>query len=193
MTSKVFLLVTALSLLGCAMGENKASRRLLGLDSLVSRQSALLDERGFALEKNAAVNDKRQTTTLTPDSLGWSNELSVFRQLEVIERPSFRDHYVITETEDTNSNLRVLSLMADTSTVPVSYIRYYYLKTRSNVHRIEARYLETNPLYVSTRYLVLEFEESNGQRLIHRYSVEGYQKIMLADSVHFSITGTAAF
>jgi hypothetical protein len=149
------------------------------------------------LEKKAGIGDQQEVVVITPDSAGWSNELAVFRQLEVAERPTNRDKYTVSEIEDSRSNLRVRSYVAketgDTRRTPVPYIHFFYLDGISDIRRIEAGYYESNLLYTSKRELVLEFEEATGPNPLRRYSIDGYQKVMMADSVHFLVEAEVIF
>ena len=43
------------------------------------------------------------------------------------------------------------------------------------------------------RDLVLEFEEMSGASLLRRYTINGYQRVIMADSVHFSVEAEVIF
>ena len=115
----------------------------------------------------------------------------MFRELEIAGRPTYRDRYVVTDTEDSNSNLHVRSFEA--TETPVPFIRFYYLDGPGDVRKIEAAYYESNPLYTSRRDLLMEFEDVAGVRILHRYRIDGFQKISMADSVHYVVRGEVIF
>jgi hypothetical protein len=161
------------------------------IDSVISVQVKYLSEGRFRLQKFAAIGLDTTSVALSPDSTGWERELAVFRQLEVAERPSNRDKYTMVDREDMNSNLRVR--LFEAKDTPVPFIRFYYLGDLSDVRRIESEYYESNPLYTSKRDLVMEFEELDGVATLRRYQVDGFQKIQMSDSVHFSIDAEIIF
>jgi hypothetical protein len=175
----------------CSTPEKVSSRMFYNVDSLITEQIGVLTRARLKLEKHAGIGDSLSSVVITPDSIGWANELSVFRQLEIAGRPTNRDKYEMTESEDTKSNLKVRSYVA--AGTPVPYVHFYYLNDFNDLRKIEAGYYETNMLYTSKRDLILELEESNGRATLRRYSIEGYQKIMMADSVHFLVEAEVIF
>jgi hypothetical protein len=71
----------------------------------------------------------------------------------------------------------------------VPFVQFYYQHDVTNLKRIEAEYQEQNALYYTKRRLSIQFDGS-GKNLIHHYSIEGAQKMILSDSVRFSIHGS---
>ncbi len=185
-----FLLVVALAWLGaCTAREKKYVKAYTDLDSLVNAQITALKEEQQTLKKRAWLNQLASDTAYRPDSLAWTNELSIFRQLDAINKPTFRGAYVRETGTDSKSNLAVLSLTSNKpSTVP--YIRFYYLNKPANLKRVEARFEESNALFSTYRQMEMQFEEINGQTLLKSFRVEGAQKMMLSDSVRFGIEAT---
>jgi hypothetical protein len=175
----------------CSTPERVSSRMFYDIDSLINVQVAFLSKSGSRLEKKAGIGENLERVVNTPDSAGWSKELAVFRQLEVAGRPTNRDKYQVSEREDTRSNLKVRSYVA--TGTPVPYVHLYYLNGIGDLRKIEAGYYESNLLYTSKRDLTLEFDRGNGTATLKRYSIEGYQKIIMADSVHFSVEAEVIF
>jgi hypothetical protein len=188
------LVIVAVS---CSTPEQVSSQAFLDIDSLITSQVAFLSRANAKVEKKAGIGDELTDAVVAPDSAGWSDELSVFRQLELAERPVNRDRYIVQETDDSRSNLKVRSYVAKSTEededTPVPYIHLYYLKGINDIRRIEAGYYETNLLYTSKRDLILEFEEMGGASLLRRYSINGYQRVIMADSVHFSVEAEVIF
>jgi hypothetical protein len=169
----------------CSRPTPRKAQTFNSIDSVIDVQVKFLSDGQYKLRKYASIGADTTSVTLSPDSTGWERELAVFRQLEVAERSSNRDKYLMTDREDINSNLRVMSFEAKDT--PVPFIRFYYLVDLTDVRRIESEYYETNPLYTSKRDLVMEFEPVDGMAMLRRYQVDGFQKIRMADSVHFSV------
>jgi len=162
-------------------------KRYLNVDSLVSSQIDYLNHSKASLTKEAAIGDKTSVSTTLPDSTLWSHELDVFRQLDLINRPTYRDAYLVTDRlKDAKSNLLIKSYEAKAGS-PVPYLRLYYMETPLRLKRLEALYQETNSLYNSQRKLTMYFEGEPGKPYLKSYSIEGDQKLMLSDSVHYTI------
>jgi len=178
------VLVTTI-IIGCA-GKQPVARQnsFYNIDSLVTAQIQSLKKRG--LSKSVSVGDKKEDTHLIPDSLQWANELEVFRLIGQVNKASFRDAYEVSDVRDTNSNLMVREIKAQRE-VPVSLMKLYYLRTPDDLRKIEATLVEENAVYSNARQMVLELERNHE---LHRYRVEGFQKMTLGDSVPFFIEGT---
>ena len=77
-------------------------------DSLVTAQVVHLVNEHASVVKNAALDGKQDQSTSTPDSTTWENELDIFRQLSVFERPAYRHSYQIEDAvKDDRSNLTI--------------------------------------------------------------------------------------
>ena len=184
---RVLAVVSALVFLSCSGGATRSDRTIYNIDSLINAQVEVLLQGKRQLRKKATIGEQTATIVVTPDSIGWATELEVFRRLEIAERPVYKDTYRIEETGDPNSNLRIKSFTAEDAPVPL--IRLFYLEKPADVRRIESRYTESNALYISTRDLVMEFDDEGRTLTLRHFRVEGFQKIIMGDSVHFSVEG----
>ena len=156
-------------------------------DSLVVAQVVQLSKVKASLVKKATLDGKEDQSTFTPDSTTWENELDIFRQLSVFERPAYRQAYRIEDgMKDGMSNLIIRRYQA-TLRIPVPELRFYYFNQFRNLKKIEATYRQQNLLYATTRHLSMEFEEVQGKVVLIAYRIEGAQKMFLGDSVKFSI------
>jgi hypothetical protein len=178
------LSATLLTLAGCVEKKSAPQKSFYNIDSLVSSQVHLLRSR--ELNKTVSIDDKEENNRLVPDSLQWANELDIFRLIEQVNKASFRDAYVVSDVRDTNSNLIVREIKAQRE-VPVPMMRLFYLRTPNDLRRIEATLVEENALYTNSRRMVLELDRNHE---LHRYRVDGIQKMTVGDSVRFTIYGT---
>lgn len=173
---------------GCAQNKQDAqSKTFFNFDSLVNTEIQTLKNR-FELSKFVEIDGKQEQTRFVPDSLQWAQELEIFRQLDAVNKASFRDAYVTSEMRDTNSNLTIREIKAQDE-APVSLVRFYYLRTPNDIRKIEATWFEENALYTNTRRMTMELESTSSGKVLHRYRVEGIQKMVMDDSVHFVIAG----
>lgn len=181
----VFVLFVGL-VSGCQKQKSNA-KRYLDMDSLVNVQVKYLTQSKATLEKKATIGDKTSSSTAVPDSTSWSHELDVFRQLDLINRPIYRDVYVVSDgVKDSKSNLLIKSFDAPANS-SVPYLRLYYQDTPTRLKKIEALYQETNALYGSQRKLEMLFDDTTGKPCLKGYLIIGNQKMILSDSVHYTI------
>lgn len=185
-----FTLFIAIVLCLSACNGNRMEVRLYPIDSLVTAQIASLTELKAELHKEAVMAGKMDSSTYTPkDSLAWADELDIFRQLQVMNKPVSQASYLIDDSlYDPGSNLTVKAFTSTTD-LPVRHLRVYYSHSIMQPRKIEAHYKEQNALYQSSRMLLLEFQQVNNRTVLTSYSIEGGQKMILGDSVVFSVKG----
>ncbi len=188
----VFLLFVGLGFSGCQQ-EKAKEKRYLDMDSLVNAQVNYLSQSKASAKKEATIADKTSSSTNILDSTAWSHELDVFRQLDLINRPIYRDVYKVKEgVKDSKSNLLITSYEAPNNS-PVPYLRLYYQDSPARLKKLEALYQETNSLYRSQRKLEIYFDDTTGKPYLKGYLIEGNQKMMLSDSVHYTIRTEVVF
>ena len=156
-------------------------------DSLVVAQVKYLSAANPSITKIARMDGKEDQAIFVPDPAIWKNELDVFLQLALFERPAYHDAYHMTDgLHDEKSNLLIRRYATDRD-IPIAELKFYYYKELKNLKKIEAVYRQANALYSTTRRLVLEFEEVNGMPVLNAYAIDGSQKMILSDSMKFSI------
>jgi hypothetical protein len=173
----------------CYTKENKVSA-YYPIDSLINAQVEYLKDSKAQLTKKAEIDGVEETNTYVPkDSTAWANELDIFAELNVINNPGNTKSYVVENgVKDTNSNLTIRSFTGK-ETLPIVYMKVFYLESPSRIRRIEALYQEENSLLKGSRLLILEFQEINNKTILTSYTIEGSQKMFLGESVKFSIKG----
>ncbi|HEY3402096.1 MAG TPA: hypothetical protein VGK59_01850 [Ohtaekwangia sp.] len=141
------------------------------------------------MKKTAVLDGKQSLSTLElKDSLGWENELAVFREIDMINKPINRYEYVMKDgIPDTKSNLSIKSVTTTDTKLPVEYIQLFYHQVPQKIKRIEAHFRESNSLYTSSRYLTLEFQEIHEEPILTHYTIRGGQKMFMSDSVQYTI------
>ena len=157
-------------------------------DSLVNTQIKKFETRKDSIQKTSALDGKYDISSFKIDSTHLAHEWDVFRQLDWINKPIYKGNYEIIEKPDAKSNLIIRSYVAKVKS-PVPFIHFYFKNDFKNLKKIESQYEEQNALYYTNRKLSIYFDEN----LIHQYSIEGSQKLILSDSVKFSITGRIFF
>ncbi len=161
------------------------------VNSLIRAQAYQLVELNASLTKHAQINGAEETTLYTPaDTSAWLKELDIFTSLNSINKPVNAGNYEVTDgTDDQKTNLKVRTFTSRNS-LPVVWLKVYYLNTPENVLRLEALYREESSLMKGSRMLIMEFQELNNKTILASYSIEGGQEMFLGSPVEFSITGS---
>ena len=160
------------------------------IDSLISAQVDHLTNIKAALFKEALLDGKSDTVTYVPgDSLAWSNELGIFRELDILNKPVNKGSYLVNDgLIDPGSNLTIKAFTG-LKKLPIVYLKIFYQGTLDKPRKIEALYEEENALYQSSRLLSMHFEQVGDETVLTRYSIKGGQKIVFGDSAAFYIAG----
>ncbi len=187
--SRVLLLFWggAILLSSCNRANLKYDKTYLDFDSLIHVQVQDLLRAQVTITKISVINGKRDTSTFVPDSLKLANELDVFRQIDLINNPLYTKAYEISEEEkDRKSNLMIRRYTTKAPS-PVPFVKFYVTPSKHKLKKIESFFHEENTLYNTRRNLILEFDDSSGSLLLSGYHVSGTQKMILSDTVNFSV------
>ncbi|MBL7873218.1 MAG: hypothetical protein JNM78_16485 [Cyclobacteriaceae bacterium] len=184
---------TTLILSAACNNQNKSYDKVyFDFDSLINVQVNVLAKAELTLTKSVSLDGKNDQSSHATDSTLVAQELDVFRQLDLINKPLYRNMYEVTDGEkDNQSNLSIRRYKAKTP-APVAFVTFYYHKDFKQIKKIESVYHETNSLYASKRQLQLEFDDSSGAMLLSKYKMTGSQKMILSDSVKFTIEASFA-
>jgi hypothetical protein len=183
---QVAIVLITVILLSCSTEEQNTAG-LYNVDSLFKTQIDYLVGHEAVISKKAVLNGVEKITMITPkDSLAWNEELSIFFELDVVNKPIHKGIYSVEEYADNKSNLSVKSF-STTEDLPVRFLKVYYQNSLSQLRKIEAQYNEANSLYSSRRFLTMEFENVYNKTILTSYSIKGGQKMFLDDSVQYNI------
>ncbi len=184
---RIFLAGLIGILSACAPASQKIQADEIDVDSLIASQVQLLQSGHVALTKVATMAS-RTDTAYARASTNWREELEVFRELGAIHQKLYRGTYRIEDPlDDPHSNLRIRRLTHDEA--PLRVLEIYYQNELSRIREIKGILEEANPLYTSRRELILHFDDQDGKVALSRYSITGYQKLALRDTVRFSVHG----
>lgn len=194
MTIRNILLVAFLFLLtACNRSSLTYDKPYFDFDSLVTHQIKSLSPLGDSIKKIALMDGKQDASNFKATEEVLRHELDVFQQLDVINKPIFKNAFLVSDEEDTKSNLKIRLYQLNPQSnlkSPVDFVRLYYLNNIHHLKKIESVYQEENALYFTKRSLTLEFEEKTDRSMLKRYAISGVQKMILNDSVKFTISST---
>ncbi len=164
---------------------------MYNVDSLVAAQVNFLASAKATLHKTASVGGRKDDTLyVLADTAAWMQELEIFSQLQIINKPINREFYIIDDgLFDPSSNLTVKAFSATEENLPVRYLRIFYQESIAKPRKIEALYDDHNQLYKSGRVLLMQFHQIDNKNVLTSYAIEGGQKMIMGDSVAFFIQG----
>ncbi|GAB3328185.1 hypothetical protein GCM10027429_02810 [Marivirga atlantica] len=182
--SRFFLIILAAFMVyGCSNNlKEQPINTYYSVDSLLNAQLKLLTKSDINVEKKIAIDGEHELDTVSFDSLGWSNELAVFRIAD-INKPNLKGRYEA--TEESGEDQRIWHYVAKKESLGIEYLHVYF-NANNQLEKLEAKYNEDNALYTSERNLTLAF--NTDKQLIQSYVIEGSQKMIMKDPVNFSIS-----
>ncbi|QSE98115.1 hypothetical protein [Fulvivirga lutea] len=180
------LILGIILIVGCKEIAPRETSAYFSLDSLLNKQSELLQNEDVTLRKRAIVGNDTASNEIKLDSLGWANEFEFMRDLD-INKPALIGRYNRKVVDDINSNLKVIDYSANEDNLRIRKFRIYYLDKPENIRIISAMSKESNSIFKSSKKIKLEFDEFDGQTVLTSYSLRGYQKMILQDSIVFKV------
>ncbi|WP_147920398.1 hypothetical protein [Pontibacter qinzhouensis] len=153
------------------------------LTAYLNRQTERLQKEQPMVLKSVTTQHQ-QTETIETTDLDWTDELAIFQDVD-LSRPALRDFYTETTTTLPNGNTQLLYTKSETSAAPVQYLQLQLTPGRQ-LQRLEAMVLDKNILFYSKRKIVLTANPAENSN-ISSYHIEGTQKLIFSDSLHYNI------
>jgi hypothetical protein len=167
--------------------KEKPRTQYFAIDSLVNAQIDYFKNVPATLTKISRLDGRVDSTVLTiTDSASWSRELDVFRNLNDINKPIHKGDFTV--QQDYQSNLNVKAFIGKKKQ-GVEYLKLYYQTPFSRLRKIDAAFREESMLYKSAKILSMEFKDVNHKLILTSYTIRGGQKMLMGDTVIFSIVG----
>lgn len=164
------------------------SEKNLDFRGMIDRQVDQLSRQQRHLTKSAGMDQNLSDSTYLPTRIAWARELEIFSELELINKPAYRNAYALQDSiDDPNSNLFIRQYVSPGAPVPL--IRLFYRDSVHHLKRLEAVMQETNLLYSTERMLTLEFDQEYKQSVLSRFSIHGFEKMAGGDTIRFNIRG----
>jgi hypothetical protein len=173
-----------LAMAGCSGGtENEDKiKTYFDVQSLFVGQPTLL--RNLTFTKKANIDGQSEEKAVSFDSLGWAKELAMFANMD-INKAVYVGAYEIEETKTEKG--KEISYKRKPGTVSgVVWITVEFDK-QGNPLRFSGLFQEQNALYQNERKLSADFALNNGKAVLSSYTIKGYQKILMKDTVQYKI------
>lgn len=175
-----------LLLAACGPGEDATVRPVpanrkpsyFDVKGFLDKQVVELNRRQPTVEKQVRLRDgKTETTRVTKTD--WAKELQIFYQAD-INKPALRGVY---EVKNVNQSAATGELYQRKAGIDATVRELFVERTTGYPETISATVIQDNPLFYSEKKLSLRANA----RGIESYSVEGIQKLVLFDTVRYSV------
>lgn len=186
----VLLVFLALVWAACTKSQHRAEGYF---DSLINAQTSRLIIARPRVVKVSSLKGKQDEKSFLPDSLTLNADLAIFRVLNTVDRFEKVSYKVDDRLRDEHSNLLVKAYTATDNDIPVKQVRIYYFQSLKNIKHIVAECTERKALYSLSRHLEMDFDDMNGAPMMTAYRVTGTEKVILGDSLKFSVDSKISF
>lgn len=189
-----WIVLLLIVLMAACTRPNKTEATHFNIDSLLHKQVVDLWSLKASLTKEGSIGETKQDTLLTAlDTTRWRKELDIFTEIGLINKPAYRVLYTMKDgLADASSNLTIREFET-THELPVRYLKLFYLDDLQKLRKVEALIRQENALLKTQRKLVMEFSDVYNKNVLTSYSIEGGQKMLAGDSVHFILNGIVQF
>ena len=124
-----------------------------------------------------------ETETIETSQVDWKDELAVFEQAD-LNRPALEEYYTKKERVLENGSIVVEYNRVEDAEPLVHYLRLELTPDRK-LKQLNALLQDQNVLFYSRRNVQLNANPATGN--ISGYRVEGVQKLVLSDSLHYRV------
>jgi hypothetical protein len=182
-----FIAVLLFFVLSACIGEQKPENKVTkyyDLKGLLNEQAGEMGRKGLTIQKEVQLNGKNESSQSRPDSLQWTEELESFYQLD-LNKTVYRDAYEIEEKE-LEEGKKLSYVAKNPKKVAVEEMQLFF-DQQQRLRELQAIYREKNQLYEARKKLTAKFRPLGQHIQLAEYSEEGLQKLVMSDSLSYSL------
>ena len=194
---KIIVMPIILHLIGILSCTNPVKResdnlKYYDLNGLIDQQLLWLIEFNPNIRKTVVLNGIPESSSMRLDSVQWTRELNIFREADLNKSRLRQEYRVVEDLSEPTSNLKIRLYEAiNKEMMDVEYLKIFYVVKEEDIRKLEASVREKNSLFSSKKTLYMTFEDDgNGSIKIKHFKIEGQQKMILMDTVKFSLEVT---
>ncbi len=144
------------------------------LEALLSEQVVALDILDVKLEKSVFISGQTESMTLSPDSTGWVDQFDLLTDFSP-SIPAYVGAFVVSKTEQEESYK-----IKENQRSP---LKSFSIRENAGEKIITAELLENKGIYTDYKQMKIILRNE----LLEAYSISGYQKMMLKDTIRYTI------
>jgi hypothetical protein len=152
------------------------------LTGYLQEQTKRLQQEKPVVLKSVTTQNK-PTETIETSEVDWEKELSIFQEVD-LSRPALRDFYQEQQQTLPDGSKATVFSKSEEAAAPVQQLQLLFSPSQQLEH-LEAIVMEENILFYSKRKITLSAERGTGN--LTSYRVEGVQKLVFGDSLHYRI------
>ncbi len=178
------ILLLSLSLGGCdsSSSGNKVSA-YFDVAGLFAEQAKMMENIPF--RKTASIDKQTEEKTLSFDSLEWTKELSMFINMDINKAVlvgAYEQESIPENKGSTIAYTKKSTIDAGVQSLKIA------LDNEGKVVGFYGLFEEENALYQNKRELSASFTVKNGKSHLASYTISGYQKILMKDTVNYQVS-----
>ncbi|WP_276498467.1 hypothetical protein [Pontibacter litorisediminis] len=159
-----------------------AGEGAFNLTSYLQGQRQKLEAKQPMVLKSVAAQGHAPEVVETPD-IDWEDELTVFEQAD-LSRPSLQEYYTRQEQVLEDGSVAIEFTKREDAEPQVHYLRLL-MTPDGKLKQLSARLQDKNIIFFSQRAIELSTNPQTGD--ISSYQVEGVQKMLFGDSLHYEV------
>jgi len=191
--SKAKFILTSLVVLGLVACKPEPKQgKLLGgeyyaLDQEIAQEIKVLDSLRAGIYKQVTVNGKQEEVLLLPSNVKWENELALFKNID-LNKPAWQGF--ITADTAVLAGGKEVTYKTDRKEIPFKHIRMVFDR-HNQLNILVVNIDKEDEITHSQRTLTAQWvsDSDTAQRHLIGYSVVGYQKTQLKDTLKLNIQG----
>jgi len=195
--SKAKFILTSLVLLGLVACKPEPKQgKLLGgeyyaLDQEIAQEIKVLDSLKAGIYKQVTVNGKQEEVLLLPSNVKWENELALFKNID-LNKPAWQG-FISADTTKFKGKLAGITEVTyktDRKEIPFKHIRMVF-DQHNQLNILVVNIDKEDEITHSQRTLTAAWvsDSDTSKRHLMGYSVVGYQKTRLKDTLKLNIQG----
>jgi hypothetical protein len=154
------------------------------LESYLKNQADYLSEASVVVNKQLRLNGEQENQRL--QKVDWDKEFAFFKEAD-INKSAWRNSFSVDSLVDSTAGKRSVVYTSIDESINVEWLKLNY-DPGKRLTSIEARVAGKNMLYSTGRYMFIDcFYDKSDSLRIKSYMLNGYQKLILQDSVNYNI------
>lgn len=161
------------------------------LDQEIAQEIKILDSLKAGIYKQVSVNGKNEEVILLPSNIKWENELALFKNID-LNKPAWQGFI---KADTTNSaGITEVTYKTDRKEIPFKQIRMVFNQHKQLIYLV-VNIDKEDEITHSQRTLTAAWvgDSDTAQRHLAGYSIVGYQKTRLKDTLKLDIKGQVRF